>query len=173
MQPKFEDLVTIGKILKTQGRRGEVRVLPLTDFDKRFEDLSEVSLVTKDRVCKVCKIKSVWYHRSFVILGFEHIDSISEAEKLRGAFVNIKREDIVKLPQGSYYFFEIIGLTVFTDDDKCLGKIVDVLRTGSNDVYIVKDDRKKEYLIPAIKSVIRKISLEEKKMIIHPLEGLI
>jgi len=165
------NLIRVGRIVGSRGNRGEVKVELLTDFPDRFRDLQWVYLIDPRDKLESLKIERVWFHKNFIIIKFEGVESISEAEILRGRFLAVKREEAVKLPEGSYYLYEVMGLDVFTEDGEYLGKVQEIWKTGSNDVYVVKDGEE-ELLLPAIREVVRKIDLTEKKMVVHLLEGL-
>lgn len=165
------NLIKVGRIVGSRGNRGEVKVKLLTDFPERFRDLQWIYLIDPEDKLESRKIEKVWYHKNFVIIKFEGVETISKAEILRGRFLAIKREEAVRLPEGSYYFYEVIGLNVYTEEEKYLGKVEEIWKTGSNDVYVVKNGEQ-ELLLPAIREVIRKIDLIEKKIIVHLLEGL-
>ena len=93
-------------------------------------------------------------------------------EKFKNCYIKIERKDAVKLPKDSYFIVDLIGLEVFTEEESSLGKIEDIFKTGSNDVYVVKDELGKQTLLPAIKDVIKNVDLENKKMIVHLIKGL-
>lgn len=156
------DLITIGKIVAPHGVRGDVRILPLTDFPNRFHDLKEVFV---DDVGQL-KLESARQHKNMILLKFTGFDSMNDSERLRGKLVKIGQQDLVKLPAGQYYIFDIIGLTVVTETGELLGTISDVLQPGSNDVYVVNQPGKKELLIPAIKEVVKEIDITGKRMVV-------
>ena len=108
-----------------------------------------------------------------VLLKLEGIDDITEAEKYKNCYIKINREDAVELEEDSYFIVDIIGSEVFTEEGEDLGKVVDVFQTGSNDVYTVKTLDGKEILLPAIEDVIKNVNIENKKIVIHLMEGLI
>lgn len=157
-----ETVVTIGKIVAPHGVRGDVRVVPLTDFPERFQATKQVRL--EDGA--VLTISSVKKHKQFILVKFKDLDSIEAVEHLRGKLLQVARKDAVKLPAGHFYIFDLIGLDVYTIDDEPLGKVTDVLRTGSNDVYVVENAEKVQVLIPALKEVVRQIDIENKRMIV-------
>ncbi len=165
----MERLFSIGKIVNTQGIKGDVRVVPTTDDIKRFEKLNEV-ILENESTSKNLIIKNVRYHKNFVLLKFEGIDDMTNAEKLKGFTIKIPESQTLKLSENEYYMIDLIDMDVYTDTDEHLGKITDILQTGANDVYIVK--KEKEILIPAIKQCILNIDINEKKMIVKLLEGL-
>jgi 16S rRNA processing protein RimM len=156
-----DTLITIGKIVAPHGVRGDVRVIPLTDFPERFTKLKSVLIDDRTLI-----IQGVRYHKQFVLLKFRDIDSINEVECLRGKLLQIQRKDVAPLPEGRYYQFEIIGLAVYNEQDECLGTITEILETGSNDVYVVENRENKQILVPALKDVVKKIDIPSGKMIV-------
>jgi len=165
------ELITIGEVAGPHGHRGAVRVLPLTDFPERFRDLEEVT-VTRSGERVAMHIKQVAFHKRFVILNFREVPDMNAAERLRGALLQIPREQVRPLPEGRYYIFEIVGLRVVTADGEPLGTVVDVLQTGANDVYVVRGEEGRELLIPALKSVVLEINPEASRMVVALPEGL-
>ncbi|MCK8825856.1 ribosome maturation factor RimM [Fuchsiella alkaliacetigena] len=165
-----EELITIGKITKHQGNKGEVKVIPLTDFLDRFELLDKVFL-SKGAELKEVSIESWRYHKNFIILKFEGCDDIGAANQYRDFLIKISREEAI-LPPEHYYLHDILGLEVLSTTGEVLGKVVDILETGSNDVYVVQQEEE-EYLIPALKDVVQEIDLEKEEMRIKLVKGLI
>ncbi|WP_031515351.1 ribosome maturation factor RimM [Desulfofalx alkaliphila] len=167
-----QQYITIGEIVNTQGRKGEVRLIPLTDFLDRFNDLDELQVYLKDKRFTV-HLEAVRRHKNFIILKFKGIDDINEAEKLKGGLAQITKDKLVPLPEGSYYIFQIVGLDVFTESGEKLGTVTEVLRTGANDVYVTKPPVGKDILIPALKSVVKEINIEANRMVVELPEGLL
>ena len=165
----MKDYFQIGKIINTHGLKGHVKVMPLTDDNKRYEKLKKIHLEGTD---KELEIEKVWYNKGFVMLKFKGYDNIDDVISFKDKFILIHKSDAVQLPEDSYFIHDIIGLEVYTVNDIKLGKITNVLQPGANDVYVVKNE-KKEYLIPAVKDIVKKIDLSEKKIIIDPIEGMI
>ncbi|HHW02895.1 MAG TPA: 16S rRNA processing protein RimM [Thermoanaerobacterales bacterium] len=169
----MEQYITVGRVLSSWGVRGQVKVEPLTDDIKRFDKLKKVYVDTNNSLIPY-DVESVLYlKKAFVILKLKNVDSPEQAEKLRGEHLKVSREDAVKLPEGSYFICDIIGLFVFTESGELLGKVVDVLQTGANDVYVVSGDTGNQILLPAIKEVVRQIDLENNKMIVRLMEGMV
>lgn len=167
----MEEMFTIGKIVNTHGIKGELRVIPSTDDITRFERLDKVYIDRKDIM--QYEIENVRYHKNFVLLKLKGIDNINEAEPLKNALLKIERKDTLPLEEDEYYISDLIDLEVITDEGRSLGKIVDIIATGSNDVYVVeKEDTSKQILIPAIKDVVKEVDIPNKKMIVKLLEGL-
>lgn len=167
-----EEYIIIGKIVSTQGNKGEVKVIPLTDSIDRFKRLTDVFIGGKNNR-RLLKIDNLRIDKNVVILKMEEIENIEKAKMIVGSFLEVKKSDAIKLPKDSYFIFDIIGLEVYTNENELLGKIEDVINTGSNDVYIVKNKNKKEILIPAIREVVKDIDLKRKRMIINVIDGLI
>ena len=156
----------IGQIVNTFGINGFVKIKPFTDDIKRFDNLKNVYI--KNNIYEIEKVK---YHKDMVLLKFKGIDKIEDAENLRNCYIEINRED-GNLEEGSYYIVDLLGSDVITDTGKVLGKIDDIFNTGSNDIYVVKDEQGKQLLLPAIKEVIKEINIEEKQIIVHLIKGL-
>ena len=167
-----QEFITIGKVVSTQGNRGEVNVLPLTDSIDRFENLDNVFLRNKNSQ-KILNIEKIRIKKDTVILKLKDIENIQEAKMIVGSFLEVERKNAVKLPKGAYFIFEIIGLEVYTENNIFLGKVENVISTGSNDVYIVKGKNKKELFIPAISEVVKNVNLEKKRITINMVDGLI
>ncbi|HEX2947409.1 MAG TPA: ribosome maturation factor RimM [Clostridia bacterium] len=166
------DYLQIGKIVNIHGVRGEVKLIPLTDDPKRFEDLEWV-YVEKSGSMEKHDISGIKYVKNLVVLKLSGIDSADEAEKYRECFLLVDRKNAVKLPEGSYFVCDIIGLSVFDENGTLLGKVEDILETGSNDVYQVTNNAGKDILIPALKSVVHRISLEEQRIDVTLPKGLL
>lgn len=160
----------IGKIVNTQGIKGEVRVIPMTDDLNRFKKLKEVYLDIKNEL-KVFKINTVRFHKQFVLIKFDGIDDMTQAERLKLVEVKIHKDDALKCEENEYYIGDLYDMKVVTDEGEFLGKIEDIIFTGANDVYIVKDENK-QILIPAIKDCILDVDINSKTMKVHLLEGL-
>ena len=161
----------LGQIVNVRGLKGEVKVNSFAENISRFETLSEVFLKTKGNMEKY-KIQKVSYAKNQVILKFEGIDTVEEAEKLRNSYICVDREDLEALPEGVYYIADLIGLDVYTEENEYLGKVDDIFQTGSNDVYVVKNDLGQSKLLPGIPDVIKEINLETSKIIVNLIKGL-
>lgn len=166
----MEDYLSVGRIVNTHGVRGEVRVIPLTSDISRFEYLL-FAFVIVDGKRKELRVTEVRYHKSFVLLKFNGIDTMDEAEKLKGCDLYVDRKNARPLEEDEFFICDLIGLEVF-EEEQLLGKLTEVLETGSNDVYVVKG-REKDILIPALKSVVLDVDLENKKMQVKLPEGLL
>ncbi|WKV09150.1 ribosome maturation factor RimM [Thermoanaerobacterium sp. CMT5567-10] len=166
----MDDYLSVGKITSAYGVNGEVKVFPLTDHLDRFYDLDYVYIFEETGKASL-NIESVRFIKNLVIVKFKEINDRNEAEKLRGKLIKITRDNAVKLDDDEYFIKDLLNMKVYTDDQKELGILKDVLKTGANDVYVVKTDDR-DILIPAIKGVIKKVDIKERKMTVHLLEGL-
>ena len=168
MQKRLE----VGQIINTFGIKGEVKVTPFTNDMKRFDDLKKV-YVTSRKDSKLYKVESVRYHKNMVLLKLESINNPEDAEMLKNSYLEIDREDAIPLEEGTYFIADLIGLEVYSDEGNLLGKIEDIYNTGSNDIYVVKDELGKQILLPGIKEVIKDVQIENAKIIVHLIPGLI
>jgi 16S rRNA processing protein RimM len=167
-----KNYITIGEIVNTQGNRGYVRVLPLTDFPERFKGMKQVSVYTKGAY-RLMHPEDVYNHKKFVVIKFKEIPDMTAAESLKGGLLQVEPKDIVPLPRGSYYVFNLMGMDVYNSEGRHYGRIKDILTTGANDVYIVwYEAEKRDLLIPALKQVVKLIDVENKKMVVDLPEGL-
>jgi 16S rRNA processing protein RimM len=162
--------VTIGKISRVRGLKGEMVVVPLTDDPQRFLDMEKVT-IAKDEVCRQFPVEKAREFKGKVLLKLREVESPEEAKKLVGGFIEIEEDQLVRLPQGSYFIFDIVGLEVVTAKGERIGTVREVISLPANDLYLVEGDEKL-YHIPAVKQVVKEIDLKEKKMIIEPMEGL-
>lgn len=168
----MEDLITIGTVANTQGHLGEVRCITYSDHPERLITRKSIYLNRENQV-EEFHIESARIHKKFVVFKFSEVVDMNQAEALKGAGLQIPRTDIPQLPAGEYYYFELIGLRVETVSGDYLGVIADIMRTGSNDIYVVRQDGRKDVLIPAIKQIVKEINLVNKVVTIELMEGLI
>ena len=168
MLPNLE----IGQIVNTFGIKGMVKVKPFTDDIRRFDELKKV-YVEKNSNQTEYEIEEVKYHKDMVLIKLKGIDKVEQAEELRNAYLTVSRDSVEELEEGRYYIVDLLGLEVYTDEQILLGTLEDIFNTGSNDIYVVKDKQGKQILLPAIQDVIKQIDIENKKIIVHLLPGLI
>ena len=168
----MEEYFEIGQIVNTSGLKGILKIKPFTDDIKKFSKLKTIYIKTKSGLTEF-KIEQVRYVKNMVMLKLAGIDTVEEAEKYRNLYIKILRDQEEELEEGSYYVVDILGCKVNTDANQELGKIVDVFQTGSNDVYVVKDEQGKQILLPAIKQVIKNVDIKNKIITVHLLEGLV
>ena len=169
----MQEYLEIGQIVNTFGVKGMVKINPFTDDITRFEKLKTVYICKKE-VMNEATIEEVKYHKNMVLLKLKGIDNMNDAEKLKGLFLKIHRKDAIKLPKDTYFIADLIGLEVYTDEGTLLGVVDDIYNTGSNDIYVVKNQiTGKQILLPSTKEVLKDINLKEEKITVHLLKGLI
>lgn len=167
----MEEYLQVGAIVTTHGIRGEVKVFPTTDDAKRFKKLKQVLLDTgKERM--QLEIETVKFFKQFVIVKFKGIDNINQIEKYKGCPLLVERSQAVRLNKDEYYIADLIGMEVYTDD-AYFGILKDVMETGANEVYIIESEEHGEVLVPAIRQCIRNVDIENGRMEIRLLEGLL
>lgn len=162
----------IGQIVNTFGIKGMVKVKPFTDNIERFSNLEKIYIKNKSGQTEY-KIQEVKYHKNMVLIKFEGIENPEQADLLRNSYLIVDRETEEPLEAGRYYIVDMIGLDVFTDDNEYIGKLEDIYNTGSNDIYVVKNELGKQVLLPAIEDVIKNIDMDNKKVIVHLIPGLV
>ncbi len=164
-------LITIGKAVKPFGVKGEMKIEALTDFPERFKGLRRVYLVSPAGKELACEVRSVRYAGGTPYVLFGGYESPEKARALNGWLIKVPEEETVPLPEGSYYWFELIGMEVFSEGGEKLGTIVEIFQTGSNDVYVMKRGRKEVY-IPATKEIVRQVDRKARRRVIHLMDGL-
>ena len=162
----------IGQIVNTFGIKGFVKINPFTDDLERFEELKSVFVVKNKELIEM-QIEEVKYHKHLVLVKFKGIEDINMAEKYKGCYIKIKRENARKLPEGTYFIADLIGIKVYDEDGNLLGKVDDIYNNKSTDIYVIKDDLGKQILLPSTKEVIKQIDVDEEKMVVHLIDGLI
>ena len=168
MQPKF---LIVGETHRPHGLAGEIAVSSLTDFPDRFKEGAVLYLNPPIPEIEKLVIERITETPRGYLVKFAGISSREAAEAIGKRSLVVPAEEASPLPEGDIWIHDIIGIEVHTLDGEFLGSVRDVLRTGSNDVYVVQNG--KEYLIPAIADVVKEISLEDNKMIIEPIPGLL
>lgn len=149
--------IIIGKVGAARGLDGTVRIIPLTDFDGRFDDLQKISVGGK-----IFSVEDVKHISGQIFIKFAGVDSREAAKALTNKFLTVDRENAAPLADGEFYTFDIIGCEVF-DGDRKIGTVTDVLKTGSNDVFEIDG----KTLIPALKSVVRSIDIAAQKIFVE------
>lgn len=166
--PQPVPFLIIGRVLKPWSYRGEMKIEILTDFPKRFASLQTV-FVGDD--AKRFSVERAHLHGKYVLLKLKGIDSTEDADKLRDQLVQVARADAVQLPKGQHFIHELIGLRVVTTEGENLGVIEEILDTGANDVYIVRNETR-EILLPASEEVVKEIAIERGEIIVKMIAGL-
>lgn len=167
-----QSLFEIGQIVNTFGIKGFVKVNPFTDDLERFEELESV-LIEKNKELLEMKIEEIKYHKNQVLIKFKGIEDINMAEKYKGCYIKIKREATRKLPKDTYFIADLIGLPVYDENGNLLGKVDDIYNNKSHDIYVVKNELGKQILLPSTKEVIKQIDIENEKIVVHLIDGLV
>jgi 16S rRNA processing protein RimM len=164
----------VGKIVNTHGIRGEVKVLPISDFaDMRLRSGETVVAFSPDGKSQLSfEIVRSREHKQMFLVTFRGIDSLNDAEKIKGWQVKIAEHQLHDLDEGEYYYHEIIGCEVTSDTGESLGVITDILTPGANHVWVVRTAQKRELLLPVIDDVVLRVDVKEKRVLVHLLEGL-
>ncbi|MFN7250865.1 MAG: ribosome maturation factor RimM [Anaerobacillus sp.] len=165
----------VGKVVNTHGVRGEVRVISTTDFaDERFRVGATLYLEHKDFKDKIeLTVASHRQHKNFDLLTFEKYPNINDVIVFKGGILQVPEEQLSELADEEYYYHEIIGCNVVTEEGEELGKIKEILATGAKDVWVVqRKNGGKDLLLPYIEQVIKGVDIDEKKVVIHLMEGL-
>jgi 16S rRNA processing protein RimM len=160
----FEDLVTIGRIVRPQGRRGEVLTEPLTDHPTRFPELKRAFVPGPDGGCRSVVIEDCWPHKGRFVLKLEGVDTIEEAERYRGLELRIEESELPDLPEGSYYHHQLRGLAVEDGSGRAVGTVSQVMETGGVPVLVVEGDEG-EALIPLAEPFLRRVDLEAGRLV--------
>ena len=167
-----DPLLRVGRVVKTQGIKGEVRV-----SSRGGEGLAQsrgkvVYLVDSGRGKRALTVESSRPLKNLTVLAFREVKSIEEAQKLIGCDLYLDKTRLDPLPPDEFYWYQLHGLRVQTEDGKFLGTLEEVFPTRSNDVFVVRKEGK-EILIPATEEVVARVNLRDRVMVIHPLEGLL
>ena len=170
-QPELRYLA-VGRIVKAHGVHGEVSVDVLTDFPERF-DTTEWIYLGNEFEAEAYRLKKFRWHKKNILLTLEGVDDRDQAGRLRGLCVQVPIGDVVPLPEGDYYLYELIGLQIVTTNGQTLGKVVNILETGANDVYVVETPDKTDILLPAIPDVVKEIDTDAGKITVELIDGLI
>jgi 16S rRNA processing protein RimM len=168
-RPSF---VAIARIARTRGNRGEVLADLYTDFPDRFNELEKVWLEFADGHRQLIAIEDTWEHKGRRVLKFVGVNDIGSAEAFVGCWVEVPSEQAMKLPEGTYFDHDLIGCSVQDIHGNDVGVVEDVLRIAESHLLVVKKSGR-EYLIPTVESICIRISIERKRILIDPPEGLL
>jgi len=169
-----QNLIAVGRISGTHGIRGQVRLHSYSGNLESLQAAHDALLRFPGGNSRQVKIKRAADHSGKILLALDAVDSIEQAEELIGCELLLQRDHLPPPAADEYYWHDLLGLSVVTDEGQTLGTIKDIMETGANDVYLVRDDvQRREYLIPAIARVISSINLQTGIMTITPLEGLL
>lgn len=168
----MENYLRVGVISSTHGVRGEVKVYPTTDDIRRFDYLEETILDTGKEYITL-HVTGVKYFKNMVILKFREFENVDQVIPYKGMDLLVTRENAIPLKDGQQFIADLIGCDVVTDKGENLGKLTDVLKTGANDVYVVKMENGREVLLPVIEQCILEKDIEHKIVRVHVMKGLL
>lgn len=164
---KQSDLITIGVIVAPHGVRGDVRIMPETDFPERFLEMEHCYIDGK-----LYHFTSARFHKQYVLATFEEIKDRNDAEMIMRKEVQVSEDELMPLPEGRYYIYQLIGCQVYDTEGTHLGTLKEVLQPGANDVYVVEKEGQADLLLPVIDSVVLSIDIEEGKIVVNPPEWI-
>ena len=164
------DYFEIGHISNTHGLKGEMKIRPFTEDKNRYEELKKILIDIKGEF-KEYEIESVRYQKDVVLLKLKGVDDIETAEKLKNHYISIQREAAKELEENEFFIADLISSEVFQNDE-LIGTLDDVFTAGASDVYVIKRKGKKDLLLPALKSIIKKIDVVNKKISVEIPRGL-
>jgi len=168
------DFLVIGQIRKPHGVRGEIKVAIHTDVPERFLalDVVHISKNVRDKNPRAMEVEQARFQgSSTILLSFVDVLTREDAEKLRQHWIFVPIEDAIELEENEYFLFELLGMEVVADGS-VLGKVTNVLETGANNVFVVKGNDGKEYLVPDIPSVVQSLDFETNQILVTVIEGL-
>lgn len=169
-----DKLFTVGKIVNTHGIRGELKIVPQTDFPERFEKGSELVIETPAGQRIPVQVEASRIHKTMVLVKFKQFNDINECEKYKGSMLKVEEKYLAELDEDEYYYHEIIGCAVVTEEGQELGTITEILSPGANDVWVVKPPKGKELLLlPVIDEVVLDVDVTGKKVLVRLMEGLV
>jgi 16S rRNA processing protein RimM len=166
-EPAF---LAVGKVRRPHGVAGDVLVEIYTDFPERLQPMAMVYAGENHLALTICRQR---FHNDGLLLAFDGFTTPEEVSRFRNQILYIATADASELPEGEYYFHELLGLTVTDDTGEPLGEVTEILQTGANDVYVVKDGTGHEILLPAISEVILNVDMVSRSMKVHILPGLV
>lgn len=172
-----EQYYLVGKIVNTQALRGEVRVMATTDFpEERFKIGATLTIFNGDKLVETVEVDGHRLHKNFNLLHFKGKDNINDVEKFKGFDLKVAgtEREADELDENEFYYDDIIGLEVYTTDETYLGKVREITSLPSNDVWAIqRPDKGKDILIPYIEDIVLEIDLDDNRVVIDPMDGLI
>ena len=164
--PLFSEMVAIGRVVKPQGRKGEVLVQPFSDRPERFPSLRAVYVPGESGAARAMQVVSCWPHKGRFVLKFQGIESIDDAEAFRGMDVRIGEDELPALPAGSYYHHQLKGLAVFDESGAPVGTVLEILETGGEAPVLSVGNAGAETLIPLAEAFVREVDLARGRIVV-------
>ncbi len=167
------EYICIGKIINTHGIKGELKIQSYSDFDDERYRKGRLVYIEKDGQYHPVKCITYRIHKGFPLVSFEGMQNINLVEHFKECLVYVKSEDRQSLPAGEYYRTDLVGLSCVDEDGNVLGTCVEVEETnGAQNNFRIRDDAGNEFLVPHVPLFVKKIDMEERKIVIHMVEGL-
>lgn len=166
-------LISVARITKTRGLRGELKAELLTDFPDRFTHLLDLWVQRPDGERLMVRLENHWFHQGRIILKFTGYDTIEQAAALVGSLVMVSENELVALPEDTFFQFHLIGCQVKLADGATLGRVVEVIETGGTPLLMVRHDSDREYLIPFASDICPHVDVAAQQIIVDPPEGLL
>ncbi|HMT08099.1 MAG TPA: ribosome maturation factor RimM [Pyrinomonadaceae bacterium] len=167
----MEDLVAIARVAKPRGLKGEMIADIVTDFPERFDDVETITAVFSDGTTYSFKLEKSWFQSGRVVLKFDGIDRVEDAEKFRNADICVNESEAVELESDEYFDWQLEGCSVETVEGETIGVVTSLMRTGATEILVVKGE--KEYLIPFAEAICTRVDIENTQIVIDPPEGLL
>ena len=164
----FQKLMELGYVNNVRGLRGEIKVIHYCDYKEFFEELDSVTIKNTEY-----EIEGIKYYKDQVILKLVGIDTVEMAETLKNQKVYAEKESLPPLPEGVFYIADLIGVKAYLEDGSYVGEVRDVLQNGPTDIFVLTKEDGGEVMIPRVKEFIPFISVNDKKMTITPIDGLL
>jgi 16S rRNA processing protein RimM len=164
--------IAVARILRPQGRHGEVIAELLTDFPERFTNLKTVRAIRPAGEIGELELERAWLHKGRVVLKFAGYETIDQAEALRGARLVVGPSELIELPDYHYYDFDLVDCEVVTREGEPLGRVTEVLHHGAAPLLMIQNQGR-EYLIPLALDICTEIDIARKRIVIEPPEGLL
>ena len=165
-------LIAYGKILKPHGLKGEVKVLPYSGETENFKNFKSIYIYLENKKPQEYSISGRRFQKNLIIAKIEEIDSKEDADLLRGKEVYIDKVELPSTEDDEYYWFELIGLNVYRQDNSLVGKVDSIMDNTAQPILVIKNNSE-EYMVPLVDNFVKKIDLENSKIVIEPIDGLI
>ena len=168
-----DSLVSVARAVRTRGLKGEIVADLLTDFPERFEGLEHLVARGPTGERRIVELEDFWFQRDRIILKFVDFDSVEAAEKLTGYEFCVPEAERHELEENEYYDFELEGCQVRVIDGRVVGRVRSVLKTGGVEILVIADQDEAEILVPLAQTIVIKIDINAKEIVIDPPEGLL
>lgn len=164
--PYWDSLVTIGKCVKPHGLNGEMRVKPITDFPERFEQTEHVYAHLQKDPVRALVVQSARDNHGGYLLKFEGVETIEQAEKLRGFFLAVPEDETVVLEEDEYWHWQLEGLKTFNTDGRQIGILKEVVESPAHDLYLIEEPNGTIHWVPAVKQYVPEIDIANERIVV-------